>query len=65
MTVFGDDEPEDAWDAGDPPVIKLGNIARRIALLRAGLDAVATPRERLRFEQIDEDLAHVIAELVG
>lgn len=60
MTDFGDSEPEDAWHPDDPPRILLANLRRRLALLRAGLDAVATPRERLRFDQLDEDLAHVI-----
>jgi len=64
MTVdFGDSEPEDSWHPDDPPRELLGNIARRVLLLRASLDAVATPRERLRFAQIGEDLEHVIDRL--
>ena len=49
------------WD--DPPRELLGNIARRVLLLRASLDAVATPRERLRFDQIVEDIEHVMDRL--
>lgn len=30
MTDFGDFDPEDAWDAGDPPEAKARNLARRI-----------------------------------
>jgi hypothetical protein len=63
MTEFGDSEPEDGWDADDPPRELLGNIARRVLLLRGSLDAVATPRERLRFDQISEDLEHVMDRL--
>lgn len=31
--TFGDYEPEDAWDALDPPLDQLRNLARRIALV--------------------------------
>ena len=31
MTVFGDYDPDDAWDAGDPVVEQLRTIGRRIA----------------------------------
>jgi hypothetical protein len=63
MTDFGDSEPEDAWDADDPPRELLGNIARRILLLRSSLNAALNARERLRFDQISEDLEHVIDRL--
>jgi hypothetical protein len=33
MTVFGDAEPEDAWDAGDPTGVLLDNVDRRCAIL--------------------------------
>ena len=65
MTDFGDSEPEDSWDPDDPPRELLGNIARRVLLLRASFDAIATPREKLRFDQISEDLEHVMDRLRG
>lgn len=63
MTEFGDSEPEDSWDAGDPVVDKLANLRRRLAVIRASFDPVATVRERLRFDQFDEDLAAVIEQV--
>lgn len=35
MTGFGDDEPEDAWDPGDPFPILIDNLFRRLALLES------------------------------
>lgn len=31
--MFGDDEPEDAWDPDDDPAIQLDQLRRRAALL--------------------------------
>jgi hypothetical protein len=31
--AFGDYEPEDAWDPGDPPELLLDNLRRRVLLL--------------------------------
>lgn len=59
MNEFGDDEPEDAWDATDPPKEQLRNLLRRVILLRSSLDAIVTDRERLRITQLEEDLAFV------
>lgn len=36
VSSFGDAEPEDAWDAGDPADVKLANLLRRLELLDAG-----------------------------
>ena len=58
-----DSEPEDSWDPDDPPRELVGNIARRVLLLRASLDAVATDREKLRFDQVVDDLEHVMDRL--
>lgn len=33
MKPYGDSEPEDAWDAGDPVPVLFGNIARRAIIL--------------------------------
>jgi hypothetical protein len=38
MTVFGDKDPEDAWDDGDPPDTKLAILERIVADLRARRD---------------------------
>ncbi len=64
MTDFGDSEPEDSWHPDDPVPVLLDNIARRIAIQRTSFDAVATPRERIRFSQLLQDLAFII-ERVG
>jgi len=37
MSGYGDTEPEDAWDAGDPTPILIGNLFRRLALLEPPL----------------------------
>jgi len=63
MTDFGDSEPEDSWDADDPIPEQLENIIRRIVLLRASVGAMATAREQLRFEHIDEDLRFILLRL--
>lgn len=59
MTIFGDDEPEDAWDAEDTPFEQLDNLRRRIELLRVKLDGIAPEREMLRLQQLEEDFAFV------
>lgn len=33
MSTFGDTEPEDAWDPGDPFGVLVDNLFRRLALL--------------------------------
>lgn len=33
MTIFGDSEPEDAWDPGDPVPVLIDNLLRRLDLL--------------------------------
>jgi hypothetical protein len=39
MTIFGDEEPEDAWDVSDPPPDQVRNIRLRLALLIAAEDS--------------------------
>jgi hypothetical protein len=63
MTDFGDSEPEDSWHPDDPVPVLLDNILRRIGALRHSFDAVATEREKLRFREIDIDLAFIIERL--
>jgi hypothetical protein len=53
-TTFGDYEPEDAWDIGDPPRLLVENLRRRLALVR--LDRLSI-RDRRRMELILGDLA--------
>jgi len=58
---FGDYEPEDGWDAGDPVVEQLENLRRRIILLvKAGNDGTWGAREITRAQHFDEDLRFVI-----
>lgn len=33
MIVFGDIEPEDSWDRGDPVPVLISNLFRRLAVL--------------------------------
>lgn len=40
VTGYGDAEPEDAWDAGDPPSILVENLCRRLELV----DVAPVPR---------------------
>ena len=61
MTIFGDSEPEDSWDADDPIPTKLDNVLRRIRLLRDSVGPMATQQEQLRFRDIDKDLDDIIA----
>lgn len=59
MSDYGDTEPEDAYDAGDPGDVIARNIARRLELLAVNLAARGnrpTPRDLLR-------LAHAVADL--
>jgi len=64
MAEFGDYEPEDAWDATDPPTEQLENIRRRIALLvLAAASGGWGQREDLRALQVDEDVRFVIGRL--
>jgi hypothetical protein len=58
---FGDDEPEDAWDANDPVLEQLDNLRRRVILLvKAGNEATWGAREITRAQHFDEDLRFVI-----
>lgn len=71
MSVFGDYEPEDAWQPDDPPLELILNLLHRLLLLlgrQALLDAIEerldgfTPtdiREALRAAQLYDDLDHV------
>lgn len=43
MNLYGDSEPEDAWDAADPTPILLENLRRRLTILEQGI----TPEEQL------------------
>lgn len=62
--IFGDDEPEDAYDAGDALEHKLANLVRRAALL-PGARTVLTERDRLRLHHLEEDLRSVLVEVIG
>jgi hypothetical protein len=63
--MFVDYEPEDAYDASDPPARIADNLAARLLLVAAHLaqgDPV-TPRLLLRLEQLADDLEHLRARL--
>ena len=55
MSTFGDDTPDDAWNADDPPLDRLGVLVRRLQyehgrlalLLAGGLTLGGEDRERL------------------
>jgi hypothetical protein len=49
MTVFGDKDPEDAYDAGDPLDLRLAVIERTVTALR---DAPADSRRRTRRDDL-------------
>jgi hypothetical protein len=72
MTVFGDYEPEDAWDRGDDPGALLENLRARVLLLYVDtLAAVAlavivararddlTLRDRTRITDLEDDIAYL------
>jgi hypothetical protein len=40
VTGYDDFEPEDVWDAGDPPDVQLRNIIRRVLLMLEDLRTV-------------------------
>lgn len=53
-----DFEPEDSWDATDPPRVKLANLLRRLQRLDADLRFFGVrDRELLRLAQIMSDVA--------
>ena len=56
MSDFGDIEPEDSWDPGDPVPLLIDNLFRRLALLgQTRLDDAYTDDERL------DDVTHLLA----
>ena len=60
MTVFGDFDPEDSYDAGDPPDVIARNLARRLDALAVDLAARGgrvDRRSRVRLAQLVTDLA--------
>lgn len=63
MSIYGDDEPEDAYDASDPPAIRLLNIMSRLALLdgKSELDV----RDLLRLHEALEDLETLHADVIA
>jgi hypothetical protein len=56
VTAFGDFEPEDAWDRGDPVPLLIDNLFARLALLgQTRLDDAQSDDERL------DDVTHLLA----
>lgn len=54
MTDFGDYDPDDAWDASDPVLEQLRNIASRVAWIVDHRDGLAA-----RIQRIVDDIATV------
>lgn len=66
MTLFGDFDPEDAYDAGDPVDVIARNLARRLERLAAELAARGgrpIDRDRTRVRQLVHDLDALAARL--
>lgn len=63
--MYGDTEPEDAYDASDPPKVRLRNIIRRLALLRSDVDYVFGERHELRLREAIDDLETLIGDVDG
>jgi len=61
MTVFGDYDPDDAWDAGDPVDVQLDVLTRRVLWLVDHRDA-DTPN---RIRRIAEDIAAIRRRVAG
>lgn len=70
MTV-ADSTPDDAWDASDPPLVRLLVLIRRAEYARARLELLAAghlPLEREdrgRLVEIQADLARIVADLLA
>ena len=70
MSDFGDDDPEDGYEADDPPFERLVNIAHRLAYVRdrlalrreAGHDS-AQPEDQRRLLTIIKDLSTALDDL--
>lgn len=54
--VFGDDDPEDAWDASDPVDAKLDVLDRWLPSIDAELDGPNTGRAGFRLDQALETI---------
>lgn len=71
MAVIGDDTPDDAWQADDPPLIRLAVLVRRLEYERArlelqhsgGLPPVLEDRRRLL--EVLADLGRLVADLLS
>ena len=61
MSGFGDYEPEDAYDASDPPHVRLANIVTRLRLL-IGIN-VLQMRDHQRLAEAIEDLERVVEDV--
>lgn len=64
--MFGDFDPEDAYDAGDPVDVIARNLARRLERLAGDLAARGgrpVDRDRVRVAQLGVDLGALAARL--
>jgi hypothetical protein len=60
MTIFGDYDPDDAWDASDNVVEQLRNIGERVAWIIEHRDAI-----ELRVTRIVEDISYIRDRVIG
>lgn len=65
MIVFGDTDPEDAWDDGDPLVIRLTLLARILAHIYAEAAAGNLERAEARKADLRRPAVRVITELIA
>lgn len=65
--TFGDADPEDGYDADDPPSVLADNLRRRVAAILDDDDVyvVVGGRLRQRLELIAADLAHLRDRIIG
>lgn len=56
---FGDADPEDGWDASDPVVLQIDNIARRLQELFGVRASYPSADRTARIDRLFEDLATI------
>lgn len=66
-TVFGDYDPEDAWDINDAVAEQLRNIARRVQWIaeRVGGDLPTLEEVRAHANRLGSDLAYITARVLA
>lgn len=65
MIPFGDTDPEDSWDAGDPAAVMLDNIARRLRVLLGARSPWPSAERAARIDRLFADLATIRERVAG